>query len=151
MAANSIDFICWWCECSPNALRSLASSRKVGLGWAVFGGKPYGLCDYPLPSLSMMGILPDVVREWPKLKSKTMRCFAISLMPCGHKHPLICRWGCGYFERLHHYDVAQIPLRIADWRHPQVISATKVHKNNEIYKTKWKKNGATHPGRQPIV
>ena len=35
-------------------------------------------------------------------ESNTLQCFAFSLMPHGHKHPLICGWGMWTFLLRHH-------------------------------------------------
>ena len=83
--------------------------------------------QFPL-CLTVISIL-YVVRVCPKFEVSPKGVLANPLMPCGHKHPLICRWGCPRFQTLH-----LLSLRIADWRHPQVVSATKVIRISDICK-----------------
>ena len=52
-------------------------------------------------------------------ESNTLQCFAFSLMPHGHKHPLVCEWGTLLRFRTH-LCVSRLPI-LTIWVIPQYV------------------------------
>ena len=67
----------------------------------------------------MLGILLRRIEDVRSYESNTLRCFAFSLMPHGHKHPLTCGWGMMQLS-LTHFCALVFPLLTA-WGIPQCV------------------------------
>ena len=89
-----------------------------------------------VPTLSIWASFPMYVKRMVVMYCETVLRLSGIRPPALRtmEHPLICRWGCWRLRKFIYMMFVDIHLCIADKRHPQYVSATKVHRILDICK-----------------